>query len=321
LREPLGNIRNILPEVKVSTIIAAYNAERTIAETLESALMQNCVNQEIVVVDDGSKDSTAAILAQFGDRIRVVNQKNQGSGAARNNGVAHARGTYVAFLDSDDLWLPKKLAISVSALEGNPRASLAFSEYSNFDKAGTDRDGSAIGHAPSLEELMDLWLPPILTSTWVIPREIFERSGGFEPGFKGGQGFEDSWMLLLLRELGEFIYIPDRLTMYRLGDDSESADKYAIGLNSFIALARNRYGEKSNALVRNAKNLQCRWLLTKIAHQMDRGDGKGAICSLLRIGRLQPTYFFSSEFIKRLLLSHNMKRARDLTATLRRAHD
>jgi hypothetical protein len=173
-----------------------------------------------------------------------------------------------------------------------------------------------------MEELMDIWLPPILTSTWVVPREIFKRSGGFFSEFKGSVGFEDSWMLLLLRELGEFVYIPDRLTLYRIGEGNENADKYAPGLKSFIALARSRYGRRrSKALVRNAKNLQCRWLVTKIAHQMDRGDRQGAISSLLRTAKLHPAYFFSSEFIKRLILPRNIKRARDLTATLRRAHD
>ena len=307
--------------MKVTTVIAAYNAERTIAETLESALTQNCADHEIVVVNDGSTDSTGAILAQFGSSIRIVNQENLGSGAARNNGVVYAKGAYIAFLDSDDLWLPEKLTTSVSALERNPSASLAFSEYRNVDKSGAECGGSSIGHAPSMEELMNAWLPPILTSTWVVPREIFERSGGFYPAFKGGQGFEDSWMLLLLRELGEFVYIPDRLTLYRISEGGESADKYAPGLKSFVALARSRYGRRrGKALVRNAKSLQCRWLLTKIAHQMDRGDRQGAIRSFLQIAKLQPAYFFSSEFIKRLFLSHNMKRARDLTATLRRAH-
>lgn len=305
----------MLSEVKVSTVIAAYNAQRTIFDTLESALAQKCPDHEIIVVNDGSTDSTGAILAQFGNRIRVVNQENLGSGAARNNGVAHAKGAYIAFLDSDDLWVPEKLATSVSSLERNPLASLAFSEYSNFDESGAKCGESSIGHAPSMEELMDIWLPPILTSTWVVRREIFKRSGGFYSVFKR-PGFEDSWTLLLLRELGEFVYIPDRHTLYRVGEGAESADKYALGLKSFVALARGRYGRRrARALVRNAKNLQCRWLLTKIAHQMDRGDRKGAIRSFLDIAKLQPAYFFSSEFIKRLFLSHNMKRARDLTAT------
>jgi glycosyltransferase involved in cell wall biosynthesis len=310
-----------LSSTKVSTVIAAYNAECTISETLESALAQECEDHEILVVNDGSTDSTAAILARFGRRIRVVNQANLGSGVARNNGVAHARGAYIAFLDADDLWLPEKLAIMISSLEEDPLTSLAFSEYRNFSRGGEEWGGSAIGHAPSMEELMDVGLPPILTSTWIVPRRTFERAGGFYPQFKGGQGFEDSWMLLLLRELGEFAYIPDQLTLYRIGEGGENADKYALGLKSFVTLAKSRYGKRGKALVRNAKNLQCRWLLTKMAHQMDRGDRLGAIRSLARIAKIRPAYLFSSEFTTRLCLPHNLKRARDLTTVLRRAHE
>jgi glycosyltransferase involved in cell wall biosynthesis len=306
----------MLNDLKVSTVIAAYNAHRTIGETIDSALAQKCEGHEIVVVDDGSTDSTAAILSAYGSQIRVVTQLNGGAAAARNTGVAHARGRYVAFLDSDDLWMPEKLRTMVAALERNPRASLAFSEYVNFTETGVDCGGSSLGHAPSKEELMDTWIPPILTSTWVIPRETFERSGGFCEAFRGGQGFEDSWLLLLLRELGEFEYIPDRLTRYRIAATGESADKYAHALPTFITLVKKRYGERGNALIRNAKNLQCRWLLCKIAHQMDAGDRVGTLKTLARIAKLRPAYFLSSEFTERLFLPQNRKRLRELGAFL-----
>jgi len=95
----------------VSTIIAAYNAARTIREMLESALSQQYDNHEIVVVNDGSTDSTSAVLERYGDKIRVVNQENKGVAAARNTGLAHSSGEYVAFLDSDDLWEPNHLVV------------------------------------------------------------------------------------------------------------------------------------------------------------------------------------------------------------------
>lgn len=304
---------------KVSTVIAAYNAECTIGETLESALAQRYEGNDVVVVNDGSTDSTAAILEQYGSQIRVLTQKNRGAAAARNNGVKASNGKYVAFLDSDDLWLPGKLNIMVSALEQTPSASLAFSEHMNFQN-GIEYDASSIGHAPSIRELMEVGLPPILTSTWVVRRDIFERSGGYCETFKGAHGYEDSWMLLLLRELGDFVYVPEKLTLYRNRESYESADKYAPGLPIFIALARSRYGTKSKALIRNATNLQCRWLLSKVAHQMNRGNRLGAVRTLARIGWLRPAYFCGSEFTERLLLPQNIKRLRNLMA-VRRAHD
>jgi glycosyltransferase involved in cell wall biosynthesis len=304
----------------VSTVIAAYNAEHTISQTLDSALSQDWDGHEVVVVNDGSTDSTAAILEKYRKRIRVVDQPNQGAAAARNAGVTHARGKYIAFLDSDDLWLPGKLSTMVPALEENPKASLAFSEYSSVSETGAEYPGSFLGHAPSLAEMM-ISLPPILTSTWVVPREMFQRSGGFCKAFRGGQGFEDSWLLLQLRELGEFVYVPERLTRYLVLDGAESADKYSHALGTFISLVNDRYGKRGRSLVRAATSLQCRWMLSKIAHQMDRGDRFGALRTVIRIARLRPAYFIGSEFAARLFLPQNLKRVRSFGPLASRAHE
>jgi glycosyltransferase involved in cell wall biosynthesis len=305
-------------ELRISTVIAAYNAERTVSAAIDSALAQDCSDHEIVVVNDGSTDSTSAILAGYRDRIRVVDQRNGGAGAARNAGISHAKGKYIAFLDADDLWLPGKLNRMLAAIEANPRASLAFSEYATFSDAGVEYGNSSLGHAHSLEELMEVSLPPILMSTWVLPKESLERSGGFCPAFKGGQGFEDSWLLLMLRELGEFVYVPEVLTRYRIDEHGENADKYGHALATFIALARERYGRDGNALVRNAKNLQCRFLLSKLAHQMDRGERLGALLTLARIARLRPAYFADSQFTQRLRLSQNTSRLWQMATGYRR---
>lgn len=305
------------PPAKVATIIAAYNAEQTIAQTIDSALTQNFDGQEIVVVNDGSTDATAAILEQYDNRIRVFTQWNQGAAAARNTGVAHSTGEYVAILDSDDLWLPGKLKTMVGTLERNPHATLAFSEYTKIDEHGTEFEASSIGHAPAMEEMMKSF-PPILTSTLVIRRERLNRCGGLDEKFKV-QGFEDLWLLLLLRELGEFVYVPDKLTRYRVSAGAESADKYVRGLPTFIALVRKRYGRDGKPLIRSAKNMQCRWMLSKIAHQMDRGDRLGALTTLVHIGGLRPAYLVSAECLNRLFLPQNMRRVRELTSMASRA--
>jgi glycosyltransferase involved in cell wall biosynthesis len=306
-------LQSSLPDIRVSTVIAAYNAERTIAQALDSALAQTCSRHEIVVVNDGSTDGTGAILEKYRGQVRIVEQRNQGAGAARNAGVARARGKYIAFLDSDDLWLSGKLERMVTEVERHPSASLAFSEYSTFTDGGVEYGDSSLGHSPSMRELMETSLPPILTSTWVLPKRTFERSGGFCEAFRGGQGFEDSWLLLILRELGEFDYIPEVLTRYRIDERSENADKYGPALSTFISLSKRRYGRKGKALVRNAKSLQCRFLLSKLAHQMDRSERSAAFWTLARIARLRPAFFFRPEFIRRLGLSQNIKRLRQLT--------
>jgi len=303
--------------IKVSTIIPAYNAERTIAQAIDSALAQDCEGHEVVVIDDGSTDSTAAILQKYGGRIRVITQRNRGQSTARNVGVGRSTGKYLAFLDSDDIWLPGKLKTMVSALERNPLASLAFSEHTCIDDNGSECGASEIGHPPLMEELMTRLLP-ITPSTWVIPRQMLERTGGFCEEFKGTQAFEDFWMLLLLRELGEFVYVPEKLTLYRVCETAKLADKYAPGLPIFTSRVRERYGARGKALIQAAKDRQCRWLLSKTAHQMNDNSRWGAVCSLARIAKLRPTYFFSSEFSERLSLPHNTKRLRDLTSVLPR---
>jgi glycosyltransferase involved in cell wall biosynthesis len=100
-----------------STIIPVYNRAELAAAAVESVLAQEDGDQEIIVVDDGSTDGTAAALARFGDRIRILRQENRGPGAARNLGIKHAAGQYVTFLDSDDLWFPWTLRMYREAIE------------------------------------------------------------------------------------------------------------------------------------------------------------------------------------------------------------
>jgi glycosyltransferase involved in cell wall biosynthesis len=106
----------------VSVIVPSYNASRYISETLESVLSQTYRNFEVIVVDDGSKDNTPDIVADYArrdSRIRLVNQPNSGCGAARNRGIAEASGEFIAPLDADDVWYPQKLEKQVASLERN----------------------------------------------------------------------------------------------------------------------------------------------------------------------------------------------------------
>src|ERR1700728_4898735 len=94
---------------RVSVIIPSFNRAHCIAASVESVLAQSFQDFELIVVDDGSTDETQQVLARFGDRIRVIRQDNGGVSAARNAGMRVARGSWIAFQDSDDTWRPEKL--------------------------------------------------------------------------------------------------------------------------------------------------------------------------------------------------------------------
>jgi glycosyltransferase involved in cell wall biosynthesis len=138
---------------RVSVVIPTFNRAELCCLAVESVLGQTFADLECIVVDDGSTDDTAARLARFGDRIRVLHQRNRGMNPARNAGIAAARGDYLALLDSDDLWQPWKLELQVKLLERFPSAGFTFSNFTILDAsagtAGARRpDGLATWHTP-----------------------------------------------------------------------------------------------------------------------------------------------------------------------------
>ena len=121
----------------VSVVIPAYNHEHLISATLESVFSQTLADFELIVVDDGSQDQTAAVVASFkDDRLKLVRQENRGTAAAVNRGLELSRGSYIAILNSDDIFLPKRLALLLSLLREKPEAMLAFSRVSLIDAEG-----------------------------------------------------------------------------------------------------------------------------------------------------------------------------------------
>jgi glycosyltransferase involved in cell wall biosynthesis len=117
----------------VSIVVTTYNQGRFIEETILSALNQQYVDREIVVVDDGSSDDTPERLHKFRDQIVYIRQENRGVAESRNTGVRVARGKLIAFLDGDDLWDPEKIAIQVATYEKYPHAGAVVTDSCIFD--------------------------------------------------------------------------------------------------------------------------------------------------------------------------------------------
>jgi glycosyltransferase involved in cell wall biosynthesis len=120
----------------VSVAIPSYNAASTLAETIDSVLAQSYPNIEVIVVDDGSKDHTPAVLEKYAGRVVGIRTANGGLAAARNTGLARARGHYLALLDADDVCEPERIRMQVDFMEGHPAVVLCSTDFSAFDTSG-----------------------------------------------------------------------------------------------------------------------------------------------------------------------------------------
>jgi glycosyltransferase involved in cell wall biosynthesis len=123
-------------EIKVSVIIPTHNRANYICQAIDSVLQQTMQNFEVIVVDDGSTDDTIERIKKYGDKIHYIYTQNGGPAHARNTGMAAARGEYLAFLDSDDLYYQYKLQLQVDVLDKFPDVAMVSTEISAFDDAG-----------------------------------------------------------------------------------------------------------------------------------------------------------------------------------------
>jgi len=127
---------SVSPPGLISVVIPAYNAQQSLPATLDSLFAQTWTNIEIIVVDDGSTDNTASVLASYGDRIRTIRQPNGGLPLARSTGVAAARGQLIALMDADDLCRPERLAVQARVLQLWTDVVLCCSDFNSFNEQG-----------------------------------------------------------------------------------------------------------------------------------------------------------------------------------------
>lgn len=217
------------PAPTVSIIIPAYNAAWSIERTLASVQAQTLSDFEAFVIDDGSTDATAErVLAAVADdpRFRLIRQANAGVGAARNRGLAEARGRYVANLDSDDMWRPEFLAELTASLEAaGSGAAMAFSR-----SLWIDRDDAPLAPAPeplarpvTYRELL-LYNPIGNGSATVMRRDMLTACGGWDERLARDFGPTEDWLLQLqLAARGEVVVVEAPLVYYRITETSASA--------------------------------------------------------------------------------------------------
>ena len=163
----------------VSVVIAVYNGEPYLRECLESVLAQSVPPQEVIVVDDGSTDHSAALVESFGPRVTFIRQQNAGQAAAIAAGLARASGTCLAFNDADDVWSPQKQEWQLSELADNPDLDVVFGLTEQF--VSPELEGEERRRFSPRVAIM----PGELLQTALIRRRAFEVVGGLNPELRG----------------------------------------------------------------------------------------------------------------------------------------
>ncbi len=220
----------------VSVIIPTYNRGALLVEAVESALAQRRPPDEILVVDDGSRDDTAARMAAYGERVRYVRQANAGPSAARNHGFRLARGEYLALLDSDDLWTPDRLERQLEVLQRHPDTDVVFGREVLFGAGQPDRDWNL--HDPEVRRVLaqtagplDPVLPLLIrenvvpTSTALFRRALLDRAGGIDESLRQAEDW-DLWLRFALAG-ARFAHVPSPLCRRRMHDSNLIHDKEA----------------------------------------------------------------------------------------------
>ncbi|HEY4347061.1 MAG TPA: glycosyltransferase [Gaiellaceae bacterium] len=216
-----------------TVVMPAYNASRTIANAIESLLAQTVPPAEIVVVDDGSTDSTGEIARSFGPPVRTIVQENAGTAAARNRGLSVASGDVISFLDADDLY-------EVDRLE---KIGALFAAEPELEAVATD----AAIETPGSRKLVSSWWPPaanrerldasapIVFCTLALRRELVAKLGGFKSRYQIVEDLEYWYRIGCRRHLVG--YVPEPSYRYLIQEDSKTSTRSSVrGHSEFVAI-------------------------------------------------------------------------------------
>jgi glycosyltransferase involved in cell wall biosynthesis len=268
----------------VSAIIPVRNGERTLARAIDSALGQRFEGGiEVIVVDDGSSDSTADIMKRYAGRIVAIHGSWSSVSCARNAGALASHGDYLAFLDADDEWLPEKFARSVPLLARDPECAMVYHDAVEVDRAGrvskTSYYPEGFNSTPELEDLLSgTWRGlPILPCSVMMRRSVFERVGGFREDLPA---CEDICMWIFAREQGPFRYIPETLARREFEFNPRREQWYIEGACALDRLLRERFGARATG---NIALPILTWFGTEAMARGDRARARKFFLDALRL--------------------------------------
>jgi glycosyltransferase involved in cell wall biosynthesis len=305
----------------LSVIIPAFNAARTIAETIDSVLLQSFCDYEVLVIDDGSCDHTAAIVeAIVDDRVRMIRQSNAGNAAARNRGALESCGTWLCFLDADDLWDPRKLESQINDLLAHPEARASFPGAQWFDEQGQTRTLPA---GPPTE---DLWSHLVSYQPFgaslsgvMVERSAFFAAGGFDESLRLSVDW-DMW--IRLADTATIRCLPERLVHIRLHDGNATGNA-EVRLNTYLECLRKHRRLFSERGLRRAWGVSFGSRCMRLGrHRVKSGRPADAITPLLtslRFGGLSDWPEKMTLLIEALVFSAFQSRSHHQSASASRA--
>ena len=191
----------------VSVIIPVFNAEKYVAEAIESVLSQTYKNMELICINDKSTDNSLAILESFGNKIIIINNKdNCGTAESRNKGIRLAQGEFLAFIDNDDIWESNKLEVQMNHFRNDPALDVSFSYMRCFISPELSEEVKILRYYPPDS------LPGYIPSTIVVRRTSFERVGYFDSRWENGESV--AWMFMA-KEVGLNFGVVDEVLVKR----------------------------------------------------------------------------------------------------------
>jgi glycosyltransferase involved in cell wall biosynthesis len=262
---------------KVSVIIPSYNHGQYISEAIHSVLDQTMQDFEIIVVDDGSTDNTAAVLQTFQDQIRYVRRRTpSGPGAAKNCGIRLSEADYIATLDADDIWFPQKLDAQVQLMDARPEVGLCFANVYNFDtnsrqtwpQSGFDLLSPHSGHVLG-QLLCQNFIP---SQSVMIRRKCLARVGLFDESLRIGEDWH-LWLRLAAAYRVDYLNMP--VAGRRLHNANLTRDEPLKLLNSLLiveSMLRCFRERLSAAELENATGLMLNRRLALIHEYIIRGE-------------------------------------------------
>jgi GT2 family glycosyltransferase len=251
----------------VSVIIPTFDRWPKIGEAVDSVLAQDFADFELIVIDDGSTDGSASKLSQSGSRVQILSTPQQGVSAARNVGVSRSAGRYVAFLDSDDLWRPGKLARQTAFMDANPAVQICQTEEI-WIRNGVRVNPKAIHRKPSGDVfLRSLDLCVVSPSAVMMKRGLFQRLGGFDESLPVCEDY-DLWLRIAV-EL-PIPLIPEALVIKR-GGHADQLSRSMWGMDRYRVRALQKLLRGGLAGARRAAALE---VLRRKVHVLSNGARK-----------------------------------------------